>query len=146
VSNQSYDQVNDLVADGTLRWQTDQIVALLVQNASFTASHTKLSQLGVNPVTTAPINGRWIAEGGLGMGQPAVFQKVNTGQEFQVLIAKGEGRGDPLVLAFMDEDTEGNPIVVTRTGTLIVRPSQENIPTTPDVMELPPNTGFWLKL
>ena len=144
MSNQNYDQVDTLVAEGSLKWEQDQIVALLVQNATFNRAHKTLGELGAKYLTSAPINGRWVGEGGMGMGQPAVFQKVNLGEEFQVLVAKDEGRGDPLVLAFLDVDNEGNPITVVRTGSLIIRPSQENMPS--GTVEPPPTTGFWLKL
>jgi hypothetical protein len=146
VSNQNYDQVSDLVTQGKLLWATDLISALLTQSAAFDAGHTRLSQTGGSFITQAPIPGRYVAEGGKAMGLPATFPKVASGQEFQVLIVRNDGSMDPQLLAFLDEDSQGNPITVQRSGTLIVRPSQENLPVPPDTMEPPPTTGFWLKL
>lgn len=146
MSNQNYDQVTDLVAQGSLHWDTDQIVALLVTGAAFDGAHLRLSDVGASYVTSAPIQGRWIGEGGMAMGLPAAFQKVLSEQEYQVLVAQDDGRGNPVLLSFMNEDTDGNVIAVQRTGTLIVRPSQENLPTPPETVTPPPTTGFWLKL
>jgi hypothetical protein len=80
------------------------------------------------------------------MGQPAVFQQVAPGQPYQVMVTQDDGRGDPRLLAFIDQDQNGSVIVAQRRGSLIVRPSQENVPVPPDMMEEPPIVGFWLRL
>jgi hypothetical protein len=79
------------------------------------------------------------------MGQPAVFQQVAAEPVYQVLVTQDDGRGDNRLLAFIDQDQNGTEITVQRAGSLIIRPSQENVPVPPDMMEQPPIVGFWLK-
>lgn len=143
MSNQNYSQVTTLVATQQLNWVTDLVVALLVQDTHFDTDHTRLSQVG-RALSSAPIQGRWL-DGSMAMGLPAAFGLVASGQEYQVLVAKDDGRNDPLVLSYMDEDMNGDPITVLRGGTMIIRPSQENLPTPPDPAP-PPTSGFWMKL
>jgi hypothetical protein len=145
VSNQNYDQVPALVSQRLLFWDQDQIKALLMQGATYVGTHERVSQAGGAVVSMAPILGRWINEFGYFMGQPAVFQQVPDSQPFQVLVTQDDGRSDPRLLAFIDQDQNGSVIIVQRTGSLIVRPSQENPPVPPDMMEEPPIVGFWLR-
>lgn len=142
MSNQNYDQVPDL----GLKWATDPIVALLMQGALFDATHTRVSQTGGFVYKQGPIQHRWVAEGDWGVGLPVAFPQVASGQSYQVLVARNDGSLDLQLLAFLDEDQAGHPISVQRDGTLIVRPSQENLPVPPDPMEPPPTVGFWMKL
>jgi hypothetical protein len=144
MTNQNYAQVMDLLATGTLHWDTDSIIALLVTGASFDATNKRFSDLGASLVTRAPIQGRWIAEGGLAMGLPAAFSMVAPGTPFQVVVAQDNGSADPVLLSYLDENADGDPIEVQRGGTLVVRPSQENLPTPPDTMTPPPTTGLWM--
>ena len=146
MSNQNYAHVNDLLAAGQLNWVSDSILALLVSDAAFDVADTRLSDVGARLRSSAPIQGRWLGEGGMAMGLPATFNQVAADQEYQVIVAKDDGGGNPLVLSFINEDTEGTPISVQRGGSLIVRPTQENLPVPPETMEPPPTTGFWMKL
>lgn len=146
MTNQNYAQVTDLLTAGTLRWDTDSILALLVSGASFDASNKLLADLGVAVITRAPIQGRWIGEGGFAMGLPAAFQKVAAGTIFQVIVAQDNGTANPVLLSYMDETTEGGDITVQRGGALIIRPSQDNPPQPPDNLIPPPTTGLWMKL
>jgi hypothetical protein len=135
-----------LVSQRLLFWDRDQIKALLMQGAAYVGTHERVSQAGGSVVSVAPINGRWINEFNYAMGQPAVFQQVAPGQPYQVMVTQDDGRGDPRLLAFIDQDQNGSVIVAQRRGSLIVRPSQENVPVPPDMMEEPPIVGFWLRL
>lgn len=146
MTNQNYAQVTDLVVSNQLDWVKDSIVALLTQNAAFNTDHKRLSEAGVRALFSSPIQGRWLGTEGMAMGLPAVFGQVASGQEYQVLVAKDDGRHDPQLLAFMDEDMDGNPLTVLRGGTLIVRPTTENLPTPPETVTPPPTSGFWMKL
>lgn len=146
MSNQNYTQVVDLVASNQLDWVRDSIVALLTKDAALDPAHKRLSETGVRALFSSLIQGRWLAEGGMAMGLPAVFGQVAADQEYQVIVAKDDGRNDPQLLAFMDEDMNGNPITVQRGGTLIIRPTTENLPTPPDSVTPPPTSGFWMKL
>jgi hypothetical protein len=145
VSNQNYDQVPALVSQRLLFWDQDQIKALLMQGATYVGTHERVSQAGGSVVSSAPILGRWINEFGYFMGQPAVFQQVAAEPVYQVLVTQDDGRGDNRLLAFIDQDQNGTEITVQRAGSLIIRPSQENVPVPPDMMEQPPIVGFWLK-
>lgn len=143
MTNQNYSQVTDLVVSNQLDWVRDSIVALLVQGTIFDTDDTRLSQVG-RALSSSPIQGRSL-DGVMAMGLPATFGLVAPNEAYQVLVAKDDGRHDPLVLAFMDEDMNGNPITVLRGGTLIIRPTQDNLPTPPDPAP-PPTSGFWMKL
>lgn len=146
MSNQNYDQVPALVSSRQLRWGYDKIDALLMEGAVYHNTDERVSQAGGKQARSAPIQGRWVNDLNYAMGQPAVFPQVEPGQPFQVLVTQDDGRGDPRLLAFIDQDQNGSVIVAQRRGTLIVRPSQENVPVPPDMMEEPPIVGFWLRL
>ena len=141
--NQNYAQVTEFVGQGTLSWETDSILAVLVLGGSFDPNHKKVSELTGTRKGTAPIAGRWLAPDGTAMGQPAVFQKVGTG-EYQVIVAQAvDGGDDPNLLAFVDTNAEDALITVTRTGSLIVRPIEPDIAVPP---ERPPTIGVWMRL
>jgi hypothetical protein len=144
--NQNYDQVTSLVTGGQLRWDVDSIAAMLVRNAQYNAGHQRFSELAAPLVTSAPINGRWVGENGEGMGLPAVFGAVQAAQPYQLLIVKDDGRSDPLVLAWLDEDTSSEDISVQRAGSLIVRPVAEPSVVPPPGITPPPTTGLWMLL
>jgi hypothetical protein len=145
VTNQNYAQVTDLVAAQQLNWVTDSIVAMLTQGAPFNTNHLRLSDTGVRALFSSQIQGRWL-DGDMAMGLPAIFGQVASGQVYQVIVAKDDGRNDPQLLAYFNEGMDGEPLSVLRGGTFIIRPTQENLPTPPDTMEPPPTSGFWMKL
>lgn len=145
MTNQNYAQVTDLVASQQLNWVTDSIVALLTKNAPFDTDNQRLSDTGVRALASTTIQGRWLDSGGMAMGLPATFGLVAASEVYQVIVAQDDGRNDPRLLAYMNEDMDGNPLTVLRGGTLIIRPTQENLPTPPDPAP-PPTSGFWMKL
>lgn len=146
MSNQNYDQVPNLSAQGLLNWQTDAIVALLLTDAEYDGSHKRLSEVGARFRASSPIQGRWLGADGEAMGLPASFGQAQAGLEYQVIVAQDDGRNDPVLLAFIGEDSNASPINVQRGGTLIVRPTQDNPPEPPDMVTPPPTTGMWMKL
>jgi len=149
MSNKNYAQVPDLLVQGKLRWDIDSIVAMLVTGAEYHSEHKKFSELGVSSLGQVPIQGRWLGQDGMAMGLPAAFPHAEAEQEYQVLVAKDIGLGDPLLLAFVDQDGEGDPLTVLRSGTLIIRPFygvtvQPLI--NPPLSEPPPTVGVWMVL
>jgi hypothetical protein len=147
VSNKNYDQVTDLLAQGKLRWDIDAIAAVLVKDGAYDPAHKRLTDVGAVFQTSAPIQGRWIGENGAAMGLPAIFNKVAGGQEYQVLVVQEDGGINPVLLAYMDEDAEGDVITIQRTGSLIVRPQQGVVqPLIEPVQTPPPTTGVWMTL
>lgn len=150
MSNKNYAQVTDLLAQGQLKWVSDSILALLCKNVAYNANHKRLSDIsGKTVVSQAPIQGRWLGKGGMAMGLPAAFGSALSEQEYQVLVAKDDGRYDPLLLSFMDQDDQGEPLGVLRTGTLIVRP-YHNVEVqpliNPPLPAAPPTVGVWMVL
>ena len=85
-----------------------------------------------------PIPGRQV-DGTSLLGYPASFNGVAKEVEYQMVIAKDDGTGDPSVLAFYDEDENGDPLLLQNNGTLIVRPQ---------LVEggEPPILGIWVKI
>jgi hypothetical protein len=140
--NQKYSQVTDLLVQGKLRWTTDAISALLFTDATFDANNTKVSDLGVRPVSTVPIMGRSLGQGGAALGYPATFNQADPEDEYQVIVAKDDGLHDLLLLAFIDVNNDGNPLTVVRPGSLIVRPVEAGTP----LVDGQPTTGVWMRL
>lgn len=148
MSNKNYAQVTDLLAQGKLRWELDMIQAMLVTGAQYHSEHKNFSELKVPLLGQAPIQGRWLGQGGMAMGLPASF-RAESDKEYQVLVVKDIGMGDPLVLSFIDQDGDGKSIGVKRSGTLIVRPYYDlNVQPliNPPLSEPPPTVGVWMVL
>jgi hypothetical protein len=122
VPNSKYSQVTDLLAAGRLRWDVDQIEAHLLDQGTFDAAHTTLSQVGTS-LQASPIQGRWVAPGGNLMGQPAFFQSVEGDKDYRVAIVQNIGNGDPNLLAWYDTDELGEPLHLDNGGSLIIRPT-----------------------
>lgn len=149
MSNKNYAQVPDLLVQGLLRWDLDMIVAVLVSGAQYHSDHKNLSQLGVPVLGKTPIQGRWLGQNGMAMGLPASFGSAESEQEYQVIVAKDVGLGDPLVLSYLDQNSEGDPLTVKRSGTLIVRPYYDvNVQPliNPPLSEPAPTVGVWMVL
>lgn len=141
MANQNYDQLGELFAQGKLGWETDSIVALLYEGATFDASDKTVADLPGQQRGVQPIHGRWYSNG-YAMGLPVAFQKVSAGTEFQVVLAQNVGNNNPNLLAFIDSGADDSPITVQRTGTLIIRPVLSPIEVPP---ERPPTIGVWLR-
>lgn len=138
MANQKYDNLTVLMGTGGLNWAVDPINAYLQHGATYDATDTKLSQTGGVTVAYVPVPGRAVDSNGL-LGNPVSFNRVAKETEYQVLVVKETGPGgDPLVLAFYDEDEAGGPLELVNNGTLIVRP----------VLLAggdPPTLGVWVK-
>ena len=140
--NSKYAQVTDLLAQGKLRWATDMIEARLVSGSSFDAADKTLADVG-SSISSSPIQGRWVAEGGNFMGQPVFFGSVQAGT-YQVVVVQLMGSGDAAanVLAYYDSDENDSPLTLDNDGTLAVRPSL-----LPDQPEGTPQTSrLWMKV
>jgi len=138
MANQKYDNLNVLLAQGKLNWSGDVIKAVLLQGASFTAAHTKLSEVGTE-INSCMMTGRYVDETGAMYGNPAVFDAVDEGTGYQVVLCKYVGASDPDVLAWFDVDDAGNGLEMSNHGTFLLRPVVNGTPTQG------PLTGIWLK-
>lgn len=137
--NSKYDQVIDLLTGDHLKWDTDDIIAVLMKDAVFDANNTRFKQIEGSKVATAPLQGRYVESGGRFMGYPVIFNKVPAG-EYQVVICRNDGSGDPQPLVWFDSNADSDPITLDRNGTLIVRPYQ-------DASDIPVSTaGLWLDI
>lgn len=143
--NSNYAQVATLVAQGKLHWETDAISAALVTGATFNANHTKLAEVAGSRVGMATILGRSVTDDDEALGQPVVYPTARKSTNYQVIIVQRINASDALVLAWIDENQDGDPITIARDGTLIVRPVQTDI-VPPDGVVLPPQVGVWMKL
>ena len=139
MANQKYDNLTVLMASGPFNWAADPINAYLLQGATFDATDKTLTDVGAQQVDHVPVPGRQVDSTGSLLGWPASFNRVVKDQEFQVVIAKDDGSGNPLVLAYYDEDENGDPFILQNNGTLIVRPQ---------LVEggEPPILGVWVKI
>ena len=122
MANQKYAQVVDLLAAGRLDWATDDIVGVLLSNATFDAAHTLVSQVGTT-VAITPLPDRSIAPGGECWGSPLIFELVQGDADYQVVLAKNEGAAELQTIAYYELNATDDPIHVVSDGTLIVRPS-----------------------
>jgi hypothetical protein len=123
MANQKYAQVVDLLAAGRLNWATDDIVgALLAASATFDVSDTLVSQVGT-VVAVAPLPDRYVQTGGECYGSPLIYELVQGGADYKMVIAQNVGAEDFNVLAWYDQNSLGQPLHVESDGTLIVRPS-----------------------
>ena len=140
MANRNYDQLQDLVLQQKLNWQGDNIRALLVEGAVFNATDKTLADLGVSvtPSRNVPIQGRFL-DGRDAYGQPALYDQVPEDTTFQVVLVKDDGSGNPLLLAFIDVNEQGEDLTMENSGTLIIRPSKAGTDPTK-----PPLTGVWL--
>lgn len=139
MANQKYAQVASMAGSGQLNWRADHCIGLLMKDATFVDTHSRLSDVGATRVGTAEIPGRQMGTGGEAMGLPAAFPRVSKDQPFQVLVVKDVGDTNPLLLAYYDEDSDHGVLQMINNGTLIVRPT-----TFPDAS--PPTLGVWFTL
>ena len=156
--NSNYAQVADMVEQGQLHWATDPINAVLLTSAAFDGAHQRLSDIPLKTVIgTAPIQGRWLGADGQAMGLPATFPRAKSGVEYQVVVTKDDGRSNPILLSWLDEDSDGETLGVLRSGTLIIRPYYDNSvqPAATGIIRLqdspppeppPPTVGVWMVL
>ena len=136
--NQNYDQLTQLLADEeNLDWEADFIQGWLVTGGSFTATDSRFSQTGGVVSRRARLNGRASGDGEL-WGQAMLFENVRADVDHQLLIVKDDGGIDPVLLSFFDTDFFDNPLRVSGSGSLIVRPYAEAGP------ESQPYQGVWI--
>jgi len=145
MSNSNYAQVSTLLAQGKLHWQTDNISALLLTGASFDAADTTVADVGGTSVGGGPVMGRALVEN-KALGQPVFFSEVTADSEYQVILVQNTGPNTANVLAFIDENFDGDPITVDRDGTLVVRPVEFDPEEAPDGTVIPPQVGVWMTL
>lgn len=141
MANQNYDQVAELYAQGNLSWEQDAIVAFLYTGEVFDPAAKTVADLTGQRKASQRIDGRFFIDG-LALGLPAAFQKVGAGPEYQIIVAQDTGNNDPNLLSFIDANSDGTPITVQRTGTLIIRPVLPSV----EVPDRPPTIGVWMRL
>lgn len=144
MANQKYSQVADLNAAGTLVWGSSRIVGVLAQGATFVATDKRVSDLNAAVIAVAQIGGCILAEGGQAMGQPAVFSSARASTPYAMALCQDDGSGDQLLLALIDTNMNGDPIIIERDGTLIIRPVLAGAP--PPSTNPTDVTGVWLLL
>lgn len=144
MANQKYDQVIDMLAEGRLRWQTDEILAVLVKDGTFDKTDTVLSQVGTVQGVSS-IQGRVVVPGGNFLGYAAFFSDIQADQEFQVVVVQQIGNGDPYTLAWYDTDENDDPIILQNTGTLVVRPALLDSQTPTDIVQST-TSRLWMRV
>jgi hypothetical protein len=144
--NSNYTQVMDLYNQGKLNWVSGEIRALLYLGLTQNLAHQRVSNLGSSPIAAASVTGRSITIDGKALGLPATFQRVDAATGYQVVVVLDDGRGDPLLLTFIEENMTGNPLAVSHSGSLIVRPVEPAPDPLPGESALPPTVGVWMAL
>lgn len=139
--NDNYDQLEDLVTNGTLKWETDSIKAVLYRNATFNAAHKKATDIQGERVAISPIQGRSVGPNGEAFGLPVSFRYVPKQTQFQMVLMQEIQPQDFNLLAWIDTDEGGAALTVVRGGTLIIRPVTEV-----EGEDRPVNIGMWLQL
>lgn len=137
-----FNQFADLLAAGTLRWQADQIMGVLLTDYTFVASHQTLADVttSVTPFR-APVMQRWVAPGGKLMGLGVVFQAIPA-DTYQMVLVQDLGNGNPKLLSYYDENADGDDLVLENQGSLIVRPGVlEDLPE-----GAPADTRLWIAI
>ena len=141
MANQKYAQIPALVEAGDLNWMSDHIQAHLTKGVAFVGSQQRLSQATASPsavrLQTIDVQGRSVDTEGQALGLPATFPKVDEATPYQVILAKDDGSGDDILIAYYDQDDGGGPLQILNGGTMIVRPFL-----LPDGD--PPTVGVWL--
>jgi hypothetical protein len=122
MANSKYNQVTDLLATGRLNWRSSSIIGRLCQGVTFNADHKTTADAGGDFYSSALIQGRVVAPGGLCLGYPAFFQNVPGEADYQMLLVLDSGLERYDLLAFFDEDEEGNPLTIDHAGTFVLRP------------------------
>ena len=105
MANSKYAQVPAMAASGQLNWSRDRVLAFLYTGATFSAAHTRLSEVSGAQVAVSEIGGRYVGEGGEAVGMPATFDRVAKETNYQVIVAVDHGGGySPGLIAFYDQD------------------------------------------
>lgn len=141
MANSRYTQVIDLLTTGKLNWAGNNILALLLDGATFLDTDKRMSDLEGNEISRVPIQGRWVASGGLFMGYAVAFQRIAPG-EYQVVVVQDDGTNDPNVLAWYDTNDADSPLTQDNDGTLVVRPVLPDSPP-PDS---PQESRVWMRV
>lgn len=128
MANSKYAQVVDLLAAGKFNWQSNRILGLLREGATFDPAEKKLSDLDGSEVARTEIQGRALLEGGLCIGYPAFFNTVPGDTDYQMVIIQDNGDGNPNLIAWFDTNEADQPLRLDNTGTLVVRPGEEPLP------------------
>jgi hypothetical protein len=140
MANAKYDYLTEMMASGRFNWTSDHIVAMLTKGVAYDATDQRLSdalaQAGALHQATSEVTGRALASGNQAIGNPATFPTVAKLTDYQVLLVKDEGTGDPAMVAFYDTSDVPGPVRIQNNGTLIVRPV--------DSGQVPPPAGVWL--
>jgi hypothetical protein len=125
MANQKYDNLTVMMTSGQLNWAGDSVVAILMQGVTFDAADVKVEDAGGTRMQVVPISQRSVAADGSLLGSAVSFNGMPKDTDFQMLIAKEFGPGLALgLIAFYDEDGDGQPLNLKNNGTLIVRPEQ----------------------
>jgi hypothetical protein len=126
MSNQKYDQVPDLVGTGDLNWGLDHIQAHLVKGVEYVGTQKRVSEIMANTsavkLQTADVQGRSVDESNRALGLPVTFPRVDENVIYQVLLAKDDGSGDDVLVAYYNVDENNDLLQVLNSGTMIVRP------------------------
>lgn len=138
MSSQRYTQLTGMLDSGQLIWQSNRILAVLVTGVEFNPDHQRISDAGgVHVGSAAPIENRYVDDSRHGRGNAVGFNNAPAETPFEVLIVKDDGSGNPLLLGFLDSDSDGLPISIPYPGTCIIRPAPD------EFGELP---GIWITL
>lgn len=142
MANDKYNNLTVMLANGQLNWSGDVIVANLVTGYTFDATDVTMQDVGVPLIQTVPLIGRSVGEDGALLGRSISFNYVPKDVDHQVILAKDYGPGaQAKVIAFYNEDANGDPLRLKNNGTLIVRPQDPATLPTPDT-----GAGVWVAI
>ena len=143
MANSKYSQVVDLLAAGKFNWQSNSIIGILLQGATFDAAHKTFPQQGGTEVARTEVQGRALVEGGLCVGYPAFFNTVPGDTDYQMVLVQDTGMNVFDLIAWFDTNEMDDPLRLDNTGTLVVRPGEPDEPL-PDGV----STGarLWMRL
>jgi hypothetical protein len=123
MANAKYDNLVPMLASGRLNWPADMIQAFLVTGAVFDATDQRLSDMTGTIAFMTPMPERAVDQvTGSFLGFPTSFDLAQADVEYSVIIAKEDGSKNPWLIAFYDEDEEGDPLTIALAGTLTLRP------------------------
>jgi hypothetical protein len=123
MANSKYGQVPAMAASGQLNWSRDHVIAYLYSGSTFSAAHTRLSEVAGTQVAVSEIEGRYVGSGGEAVGMPATFPRVPASVDYQVVVVVDQGGGySPGLIAYYDTDSGGGTFRTANNGDLIMRP------------------------
>ena len=127
--NAKYDHTSTVITGE--QWRGDRIRAYLFEGAVFDPAHTTLGQAreGAVQKNNTEIMSRSVGPAGEALGVSALFNVTPKGGPYQMVLAWDRGGPDMTVLAFYDEDENGEEIALANNGSLIIRPKDFDPPT-----------------